>query len=74
MLNFTDPNPPYQVTGYNVYRSTSPSAGWVLKASDVVDMDAQAPDNQWVDASPGTETYYYDVTAYNSACPAEGPW
>ena len=79
ILTFQDPNPPSQVTGYNVYRSSDaglPPASWPLLASDVVDMDAGTPNNQWVDSSgdvsPGC-VWYYQVTAFSSVCAAEGP-
>jgi len=79
ILHFQDPNQPGQTTGYNVYRSSVaglPRSEWPLLASDVVDMDAATPDNQWVDSSGDispTGAWYYDVAAYNHHCPAEGP-
>ena len=79
VLHFMDPNQPSQVTGYNVYRSSDaglPPGDWPLVASDVVDMSESEPDNQWVDSSGDvspTGAWYYQVTAYNHRCPAEGP-
>jgi hypothetical protein len=78
ILNFQDPNQPEQITGYNVYRSGEAGAPWPwpLVATDVVDMDEGTPNQQWVDASgdvPPTGIWYYQVTAFNHACPAEGP-
>jgi len=79
LLNFQDPNQTLQVTGYNVYRSDTPSlprAEWPLVASDIVDMDEATPNKQWVDTSgdvPPSGIWYYLVAAYNNRCPAEGP-
>ncbi len=79
VLNFQDPNQPDQVTGYNIYRSDDaglPPAEWPLVASDVVDMDEATPNKQWVDTSgdvPPSGIWYYQVTAANHRCPAEGP-
>jgi hypothetical protein len=63
------------VTGYNVYRSSSPGAPWPwpLVASNVRDMDAATPNLQWVDQSGDPGTFYYQVNAYNATCDAEGP-
>jgi uncharacterized repeat protein (TIGR01451 family) len=79
VIHFQDPNQPSQTTGYNVYRSSdaaTPPGEWPLVASDIVDMDEEEPDRQWVDStgdvSP-TGVWFYQVTAYNSRCPAEGP-
>jgi SdrD B-like domain/Galactose oxidase, central domain/Kelch motif len=80
ILNFQDGNQPSQITGYNVYRSSNralPPASWPLVASDVIDMDQGTPNKQWVDTSgaiPPGGTWYYQVTAVNSRCPAEGPF
>jgi uncharacterized repeat protein (TIGR01451 family) len=78
ILNFQDPNQPEQTTGYDVYRSATAGAAWPwpLVATDVVDMDAATPNLQWVDTSGDvspTGAWYYQVTAYNHRCPAEGP-
>jgi hypothetical protein len=79
VLHFQDPNPPLHVTGYHVYRSSEaalPPGEWPRIASDVEDMDEAEPDTQWVDASGDespTGTWFYQVTAYNHHCPAEGP-
>jgi len=68
------------VTGYNVYRSSNPApppGTWPRVASDIVDGDAGTPDIQWADTSgdpPPGEVWYYNVTAWNSSCNAEGPF
>jgi hypothetical protein len=79
ILDYQDPNQPGQVTGYNVYRWSTrslPPSQWPLVATDVIDMDEGTPNKQWVDTtgdvSP-TGVWYYSVSAYNHACPAEGP-
>jgi hypothetical protein len=81
ILNFMDPNQPNQVTGYNIYRTYNPAlphSEWPRVASDVVDMDAAALNKQWIDTSgtapPSGEVWYYEASAYNHRCPAEGPW
>lgn len=82
VLNFMDPNQANQVTGYNVYRTHDPALPhneWPKVASDVVDMDEATLNKQWIDTSgddppPGYTVWYYQVTAYNHRCPAEGPW
>jgi len=80
ILHYQDPNQPGQVTGYNVYRSTNkslPPASWPLVASNVIDMDEATPNKQWVDSSgdvPPGGIWYYQVTAYNSQCGAQGPF
>ncbi|MCP3978606.1 MAG: DUF11 domain-containing protein [bacterium] len=79
VLHFMDPNQPDQITGYNVYRSSDqsvPRDQWPVVASNVIDMDEATPNKQWVDTSgdePPGGVWYYDVTAYNDRCPAEGP-
>ncbi len=75
ILDFQDPNQTSQVTGYNVYRSSSPGAPWpwTLVGSNVRDMDAGTANLQWVDQSGDPGTFYYQVNAYNSICNAEGP-
>ena len=74
-LDIRDPNLAIQVTGYNVYRSSTASAPWPwpLVGSNVRDADPAAADVQWTDPSTDTLTGYYQVTAYNSVCGAEGP-
>jgi hypothetical protein len=83
ILDFQDPNQPTQVSGYNVYRSSTPAPApstWPRVAFDVVDMDAVTPNNQWVDTSgdlPPAGIWYFQVTAYDNRCPAqtaEGPF
>jgi hypothetical protein len=80
ILSFQDFNQPSQITGYNIHRSDSaapPPGSWPLLASDIIDGDAGTPNIQWADTtgdiSP-TGLWYYQVTAYNSRCPAEGPF
>jgi hypothetical protein len=75
ILDFQDPNQPSQVTGYNVYRSSSPAAPWPwpLVGSDVRDMDAGTANIQWVDQSGDPGTWFYQVNAYNAVCDTEGP-
>ncbi len=79
ILHFMDPNQPGQVTGYNLYRSSSPAlppGDWPLVASDVIDMDEATPNKQWIDTtgdvSP-TGVWFYQVAAYHHRCPVEGP-
>jgi hypothetical protein len=79
ILDIQDPNQPDTVTGYNVYRADTaslPPDQWPLLASDVVDEDEGTPNIQWADItgddSP-TGVWYYQATAYNNACDAEGP-
>ena len=74
VLSIQDPNQPSAVTGYNVYRATSPPGPFTLVASDIVDMDAGTPNTQWVDQNGAAGgPYYYQVRAYNHTCAAEGP-
>jgi hypothetical protein len=75
ILDFQDPNQSNQVTGYNVYRSSSPGAPWPwpLVGSNVRDMDEATPNIQWVDLSGDAGSWYYQVNAYNAVCGAEGP-
>jgi uncharacterized repeat protein (TIGR01451 family) len=82
LLNIWDPNQPTQATGYNVYRSDDPvppPSTWPVLGSNVVDMDEGSPNVQWVDATgddpgPPYYTWFYQITAYNAYCPAEGPF
>ncbi|RMG45809.1 MAG: hypothetical protein D6718_06560, partial [Acidobacteria bacterium] len=79
VLDIQDPNQPRAVTGYNIYRSSDAGldpSQWPLIATDVVDEDAGTPNVQWTDTtgdvSP-TGVWYYQATAYNHDCDAEGP-
>ena len=80
ILHFQDPNQPGDVTGYHVRRSDDPAPAkesWPLVATNVVDMDESTPNLQWTDSSgdvPPSGTWYYQVTAYNGGCGAEGPF
>jgi hypothetical protein len=81
ILDYQDPNQPTQVTGYNARRSSNaalPKASWPILATNVVDMDAATPNRQWVDttgtAPPLGQVWYYEVTAFNASCGAEGPF
>ncbi len=75
MIHYQDPNQPSEVTGYDVYRSDSPAGPWILLGSNVVDMDAGTPNNQYVDQTGDVGgSWYYQVAAFNGACGAEGPW
>lgn len=81
ILHFQDPNQPSQRTGYHVRRNIDPGAPentWPLVATNIVDMDQATPNNQWTDTSgddPGPgNVWYYQVTAYNGNCSAEGPF
>jgi len=80
VLHLADPNPPAQVSGYNIYRSpvaSAPSSAWTLLAFDALDEDAATPGVQWTDGagdvSP-TGVFFYLAAAYNGPCDTEGPW
>jgi hypothetical protein len=81
-LNWQDPNQANQRTGWNIRRSNDasilPKSSWPIEGSNVVDMDAGAANYQWTDHSGDDPSpsaiWYYQVTAYNSNCPAEGPF
>jgi hypothetical protein len=80
-LNWQDPNQENQRTGWNIRRSNNPAlpkGAWPLVGTNVVDMDQGTPNYQWTDHSgddPGPGgVWYYQVTAYSSYCPAEGPF
>ena len=48
---------------------------WTLLGSNVVDMDAGTPDDQFVDQTGDVgEPWFYEVAAWNNAYGAEGPW
>lgn len=80
VLHFMDPNQPEAVTGYQIYRSSDPAlppGTWPLLASDVIDMDEATPNKQWVDTTGDVSPsgmWFYQVTAFNHHCPAEGPF
>jgi hypothetical protein len=80
-IDYADPNPPANVTGYNVYRTTDPTAPpafWTLLANNVGDQDPATPGLQWIDTTgdnpPAGTGFYYKITAYNAACGLEGPY
>jgi hypothetical protein len=79
VLYLQDPNPPVQVTGYDIYRSADaslPIGTWPLQASNVQDADGGTAGVQCVDDSGDvspTDIWFYDVTAFNAECSAEGP-
>jgi hypothetical protein len=80
ILDITDPNPFSQVTGYNVYRASQPQpppSPWTLLGANVTDNDLSTSNIQWTDTTGATPTlggvFYYQVTAFNSSCNAEGP-
>jgi hypothetical protein len=75
VIHYQDPNQPADVTGYNVYRASNPAGPWTLIGSNVVDMNAGTPNNQYVDTSGDVGgPWYYQVAAWNEACGAEGPY
>ena len=73
VLHYQDANQPSDVTGYNIYRSSSPIGPWTMIASNVVDMDEATPDNQYVDQNAGGDIWYYKIAAFNGVCDLEGP-
>jgi len=75
VLHYTDPNPPSEVTGYNIYRASSPQGPWTMIGSNVVDMDGGTTNNQYVDQTGDVGSpWYYKIAPFNGACGAEGPW
>jgi hypothetical protein len=75
VLTYMDPNQPSAVTGYNIYRSSSPTGPWTMIGSNVVDMDQGTPNYQYVDQTGDVGSpWYYKVAAWNGACGVEGPW
>lgn len=78
-LTLTDPNAASSVTGYDVYRSSSPSlakGSWPAVATNVVDGDGATTGIQWTDSSGAaspTGTWFYDAAAANARCSLEGP-
>jgi hypothetical protein len=75
VIHYQDPNQPAAVTGFNVYRAAAPTGPWDVLGSNVVDMDEGTPDNQYVDQTGDAGgPWYYQVSPWNEACGAEGPW
>lgn len=75
VLHYTDPNPLSDVTGYNIYRASSPQGPWTTIGSNVGDMDAGTTNTQYVDQTGDVGSpWYYKIAPFNGACAAEGPW
>jgi len=80
VLHLVDPNPAWQVTGYNIYRTNDAAlaqAGWTVLAIDAADEDAATAGVQWTDRSGDlspTGLWIYRATSYNAPCAGEGPW
>jgi hypothetical protein len=78
MLEVADPNPPVNVSGYNVYFSTNPALpleAWEEIWTDHGDEDPGTPGVQltvYGDPAVGSASFF-QVTAYNSFCGIEGP-
>jgi hypothetical protein len=79
-IDFTDPNPPGLVLGYNLYRASQPQPSpelWVQLAYEVTDSDPASPNIQCMDPTsdipPLGGVFYYKVTASNHVCGTEGP-
>jgi len=80
-LVFYDSNETWQRTGWNVRRWDNPAlavAEWPLIAWNVPDENpGTTPQIEWTDGDcdlGAREVWYYQVTAYNLNCPAEGPF
>lgn len=74
VFDVQDPNQPATRTGYNLYRSDSPSGPFTLIAGNMVDMDEGTANVQLVDVNSATGgPYYYEIRDVNGACGAEGP-
>ncbi len=81
-IDFTDPNPPGQALGYNVYRAAQPQpppAPWTLVGNEVTDADPATPNIQWSEPGGGAippvgGVYYFKVSAANHICGTESPW
>jgi len=74
VFDVQDPNQPSTRTGYNLYRSTSPTGPFTLIAGNMVDMDTGTANVQLVDVNSSTGgPYYYQIRDYNGACGTEGP-
>jgi len=75
VLHYTDPNQPSTVTGYNVYRASSPQGPWTMIGSNVVDMDPGTANKQYVDQTGDVGSpWFYKIAPFNGACGLEGPW
>ena len=49
VLHFMDPKLPSAVSGYNVYRASSPMGPWILIGADVADQDLGVANKQYTD-------------------------
>jgi hypothetical protein len=80
VLHFQDPNDPQQVTGYDVYRTSdvaAPVGSWPLLVANFNILDPLVLDKEWTDTSQDvspTGIWFYQITAFSSLCPAEGPF
>jgi hypothetical protein len=74
VIHYQDPNRPADVTGYNIYRAAAPIGPWLLLDSNVVDMDEDTPDIQYIDQTGDVgDLWFYKVAAWNDTCGAQGP-
>lgn len=72
VVHYSDPNPPSEVIGYNVYRASDPRGSWDLVGDEVGDMDLLTPGLQFVDVTGDAgNDWFYRVVATNGTC--EGP-
>ena len=80
ILRIVDPNSSASVSGYHIRRNGDASAAlgsWPLLGTNVVDMDAGTAGIQWTDSTGDVAPsgiWFYEATAYQESCPAEGPF
>ncbi|HYV20594.1 MAG TPA: M36 family metallopeptidase [Verrucomicrobiae bacterium] len=75
VVHFQDPNPPANVTGYDLYRSPTANGPWFLVAHNATDADPGTPDIQVVDVTGNQgDLWFYRVAAFSSVCGLQGPW
>jgi hypothetical protein len=73
-LTFQDPNLPFAVTGYNIYRAAAAAGPWILVGSNVGDTDPGTLGLQYMDQTGDSgAAWYYKVAPYNAECGVEGP-
>lgn len=73
-LHWTDGNPTYLRTGWNVYRSTTADGTYTKIGSNVTDQDGGTSGIQWTDTTGSpTGDYFYLTTAWDQLCGLEGP-